>query len=56
MTNRIAARASLGLALLLGGALAAGAFQSGPEPGDKLTPFDPLHINGPDAGKERCLV
>lgn len=34
----------------------AGGLESGPQVGDRLPgPFEPLHLNGPDAGEEACL-
>jgi hypothetical protein len=56
MRKPIALGASLALALLAGSALAAGSVKSGPQPGDGLTPFDPLHCNGPQTGTRACLV
>jgi hypothetical protein len=39
-----------------GPALDPNVFQSGPQVGSKIPgPFEPLNINGPDAGKEECL-
>ena len=56
MNRRIAVGASLALALLLGGAWAADALKSGPQPGDDMTPFDPLNVTGDFAGDRQCLV
>jgi hypothetical protein len=57
MNRRTALGATLAAALLAGGALAADALKSGPQVGSsRITPFDPLHVNGPDAGKKLCLV
>ncbi len=56
MKARIAMGASLALVLLIGGAWAAEALKSGPQPGDDLTPFDPLNVTGDFAGEETCLV
>ena len=56
MNRRIAMGASLALVLLLGGAWAAEALKSGPQPGDDLTPFDPLNVTGEFAGERMCLV
>jgi hypothetical protein len=55
MRNRIALGASVA-ALLVGSALAADAFKSGPQPGGHPTPFNPLHATGPDAGSKNCPV
>ena len=53
---RIAAGSSLGLALLVGGVLAAGSLKSGPQVGDEVPgPFHPLNVTGPDAGEKVCL-
>jgi hypothetical protein len=43
-------------ALLIGSAFAADDIKSGPQVGQGLTPFNPLHVNGPDTGKKVCLV
>lgn len=56
MNRRIAMGATLALALLLGGAWAADVFKSGPQPGDDMTPFDPLNVTGDFAGDRQCLV
>jgi hypothetical protein len=56
MNRRIAMGASLALVLLIGGAWAADALKSGPQPGDDLTPFDPLNVTGEFAGETQCLV
>jgi hypothetical protein len=56
MKHRIAAGASLACALLISSAFAADALKSGPQPGDKLTPFNPQNITGDFAGKKQCLV
>jgi hypothetical protein len=56
MKHRIAAGASLACALLVGSVLAADAPKSGPQVGDKLTPFNPQNITGDFAGKKQCLV
>jgi len=56
MNRRIAMGASLALVLLIGGAWAANALKSGPQPGDDLTPFDPLNVTGEFAGENQCLV
>jgi hypothetical protein len=56
MNRRIAMGASLALVLLIGSAWAADALKSGPQPGDDLTPFDPLNVTGEFAGETQCLV
>ena len=56
MNRYIAAGASLAIALLVSGAMAAEALKSGLQPGDKVSPFNPLHINGSGAGEKSCLV
>jgi hypothetical protein len=48
--------ASLALVLLFGSAWAAEALKSGPQPGDDMTPFDPLNVTGDFAGDNQCLV
>jgi hypothetical protein len=43
-------------ALALAGAVSAEPITSGPQAGQKVPgPFKPLHVNGPDAGKNECL-
>ena len=56
--NRTVVGASLAVALLVGSAIAADVLTSGPQLGGNATPspFNPLHANGPDAGKKVCLV
>jgi hypothetical protein len=57
MRTRIAVGALSALALLVGGVMAAEALKSGPQVGSsKITPFNPLHVNGPTAGEKLCLV
>jgi hypothetical protein len=57
MRHRIAVGATLAAALLVGGALAGEGLKSGPQVGSsKIPAFNPLHVNGPDAGKKLCLV
>jgi len=42
--------------LLTGTILAAGTAKSGPQVTEKVPgPFQPLNVNGPDAGKKACL-
>jgi hypothetical protein len=57
MNRRTVLGASLAALLLAGGLLADEALKSGLQPGEGgINPFNPLHINGPDAGKKVCLV
>jgi hypothetical protein len=57
MNRRVALGASLAVALLVGGALAAEGLKSGPQPGSKkILPFNPLNVTGADAGKKTCQV
>jgi hypothetical protein len=57
MNRRTALGASLAVALLVGGAIAADSLKSGPQVGSgRITPFNPLHATGPDAGTKLCLV
>jgi hypothetical protein len=45
------------LALAAAGVCADDALKSGPQKGQKVTtPFSPLNINGPSAGKKACQV
>jgi len=43
-------------ALLAGGIAAAQGVKSGPQPGEGVTPFNPLHITGPQQGTKACPV
>ena len=56
MNQRVAIGASLALAMLAASIMAASPLQSGPQPGAKLSAFEPLHVNGPTAGQHVCLV
>ena len=56
MNYRIAAGASLAIALLVGGLMAADALKSGPQVGDKVVPFEPEHVTGKNAGTKLCPV
>jgi hypothetical protein len=47
---------SLAGALLLSGAFAAEAVKSGPQVGQRVTPFNPLHVTGSGKGGKACLV
>jgi hypothetical protein len=53
---RLTAGASLALALLVGSAFAADALKSGPQAGDGVKVFEPLHLTGPGAGTKLCPV
>ena len=56
MRKPVMLSAALG-GLLIAAAALAGDLKSGPAQGDKIPgPFNPLHANGPDAGKKVCLV
>ena len=55
MRSTFTVGAALSAALLVGSALAAD-LKSGPQPGEGLTPFNPLHVNGPDKDNKVCLV
>ncbi len=56
MRFRNALGASLAGALLVGSVFAADGLKSGPQPGKSPTPFNPLHVTGPDAGTKNCPV
>ena len=57
MNRRVALGASLAVALLVGGAIAAEGLKSGPQPGSKkIPPFNPLNVTGKFAGTKQCLV
>lgn len=58
MPRQLVARpfTSVAALLLAGAMLQAAPVQSGPQPGEKVPgPFQPLHVNGPEAGKKACL-
>ncbi len=40
----------------LAATLYAADLKSGPDVGKGVTPFNPTHVTGPDAGKSSCLV
>ena len=44
------------VALLAGSAVAGDDLKSGPPVGKRPTPFNPLHVTGPDAGSKNCPV
>ena len=57
MNVRYTLGASLAVALLVGGAIAAEALKSGPQPGNPVPgPFNPLNVTGSQAGKKACQV
>ena len=56
MRTSIAVGASLAIALLAGGVVAAGDLKSGPQPGDMCAPFEPDNVTGKFAGTKQCLV
>ena len=43
-------------ALVVSGQDATTGLKSGPQVGKRVTPFNPLHCNGPDNGTNICLV
>ena len=54
-TSRLVATFALALAVLAGSLFAADALKSGPQVGEKVPgPFEPLNINGDNAGKKFC--
>jgi hypothetical protein len=55
MKHRIT-MASFTAALLLGSAVLAAEVKSGPQPGQGVGIFDPLHCTGRQAGSKACLV
>jgi len=56
MRVRIFTGGSLAAALLLGSTLVAADLKSGPQEGQKLSAFHPLHVTGKQAGEKACLV
>lgn len=46
----------LAVTVLAGGVLAAAEIKSGPQPGQGVNVFNPLHLNGQDEGKKTCPV
>jgi hypothetical protein len=54
-TSRFVATSALALVVLTGSLYAADALKSGPQVGEKVPgPFEPLNINGDNAGKKFC--
>jgi hypothetical protein len=56
MKYRMVPGAFLAMALLAGSVIAADDLKSGPQLGKSPTPFNPLHVTGPDAGSKNCPV
>jgi hypothetical protein len=57
MNRRYLLGASLAaVALLVGAAVAADSLKSGPQIGEGVVPFNPLHCTGEGAGGKACLV
>ena len=56
MSMRLTAGTSLAVALLVGSALAADSLKSGPQVGDHVGVFEPLHLTGSGAGTKNCPV
>jgi hypothetical protein len=42
--------------VLLVGSVAAEELKSGPQPGQGVHPFNPLHVTGPNVGQRLCLI
>ena len=55
MKNSIWLGSALG-GLLVAAVVLAGDLKSGPQPGDKVSPFHPLNVTGSKAGEKACLV
>jgi hypothetical protein len=56
MKHGIALGAIAVTALVLSSAVAGGSLKSGLAVGESPTPFHPLNVTGPFAGKKQCLV
>jgi hypothetical protein len=57
MSVRYILGASLAMALLAGGVIAAEELKSGPQPGNAIPgPFHPLNVTGSAAGQKACQV
>ncbi len=56
MKMSLIAGSSLAFALLVGCANAADDLKSGPQVGDRVDVFEPLHVTGPFAGQKLCPV
>jgi hypothetical protein len=56
MKSFILTGASVAAVLLAGSVLTAAELKSGPQEGQKVTPFNPLHVTGSTAGQKLCLV
>ena len=54
-TSRLVLASALSLVVVAGGLFAAEKLKSGPQVGEKVPgPFEPLNINGDNAGKKFC--
>jgi len=47
---------SVAIAGLMTGLAIGADLESGLKSGDKVSPFNPLNVTGPDAGEKRCQV
>jgi hypothetical protein len=56
MRKRLAPGAFALAAVVLSTAVAGDSLKSGLQVGDSPTPFHPLNVTGPFAGKKQCLV
>ncbi len=56
MRNCLVVGALAVMALATAGAVAQEPLKSGLQVGEHPTPFDPLNVTGPFAGKKQCLV
>lgn len=56
MNKRIAVQGSMVALLLVGTLLADDALKSGPQPGDSVGVYQPLHVTGRFAGQKQCPV
>jgi hypothetical protein len=56
MNHRLAVGVLATTVLAFAGAVADESLKSGLQEGGYCTPFHPLNLTGPDAGKKQCLV
>lgn len=56
MNHRVAVQGSMLALLLVGSVLAGEGLKSGPQPGEGVGVYQPLHVTGKFAGKKQCPV
>jgi hypothetical protein len=56
MNRRVAYQGSMMALVLVGSVLAGEGLKSGPQPGDGVGVYQPLHVTGRFAGQKQCPV